>query len=293
MEQEYRFAAVMNWLIQRRQRLENIEELEEILHALRRGSDNAEGLSIPQFVLETFSNLPCLVGGLAVINYIENLVNDARLHEGAAAGQLPVLDTFLNLWRQALAKVNPAENRWRTGERPENKLLSVIEPACGSANDYRFLEAFGIGRLIDYSGFDLCEKNVENARALFPSVRFEVGNAFDIDAMDKSFDLLFVHDLFEHCSIEGVAEAVKEVCRVARWGICVGFFNMDEMAEHVVQPFEEYHWNRLSMVRMKELFLAQGFSGQILHVGSFLRRHIGCDYTHNPNAYTFILHARR
>jgi len=51
MEQEYRFASVMNWLIQRRQRLENIEELEEILHALRRGSDNAEGLSIPQFVL--------------------------------------------------------------------------------------------------------------------------------------------------------------------------------------------------------------------------------------------------
>ena len=293
MEQEYRFAAVMNWLIQRGQILEDTEELEEILYALRRGSDNAEGLSIPRFLLETFAGFPCVVPGLTIPNYVENLVADARLHRGAPAAQLPVLDTFLNLWRQALAGENPALNRLASGQPPENGPLSVIEPACGSANDYRFLQAFGIGRFIDYRGFDLCEKNVENARTLFPGVRFDLGNVFEIEAVDKAFDLLFVHDLFEHFSIEGVAEAVKEICRVTRWGICVGFFNMDEIPEHVVQPIEDYHWNRLSMARMKELFLARGFFGQIIHVGSFLRRHVVCDYTHNPNAYTFILHARR
>lgn len=293
MEQEYRFAAVMNWLIQRRPTLEDIEELEEILHALKRGSDNAEGLSIPRFVLETFASLPRVVKGLSLPNYVENLVADARSHKGAPAGQLPVLDTFLNLWRQTLANESPALIQLARGQQAGNGTLSVIEPACGSANDYRFLHAFGIGRFIDYRGFDLCEKNVENARALFPGVRFDLGNVFEIDAADKAFDLLFAHDLFEHFSVEGAAEAVKEICRVTRWGICVGFFNMDEMPEHVVQPIDDYHWNRLSMARMKELFLAHGFSGQIIHVGSFLRRHIGCDYTHNPNAYTFILHARR
>src|SRR5258707_1238054 len=41
MDQEYRFAAVMNWLTQRGQQLADPEELNEILYALQRGLDNA------------------------------------------------------------------------------------------------------------------------------------------------------------------------------------------------------------------------------------------------------------
>src|SRR6266567_1145281 len=133
MEQEYRFAAVMNWLIQRSQSLEDTEELDEILYALRRGSDNAEGLPIPRFVLETFAALPGVVGELTVPNYVEDLGADARLHRGAPIGQLTVLNTFVNLWRQTLANENLALNRLANGERPGSGTLSVIEPACGSA----------------------------------------------------------------------------------------------------------------------------------------------------------------
>ena len=125
----------------------------------------------------------------------------------------------------------------------------MLEPACGSANDYRFLHAYGLARLVRYTGFDLCAKNIENARALFPDVSFAVGNVFEIAAPDKAFDLCFVHDLFEHLSLEGMQAAVKEVCRVTRQGLCVGFFNMDEIRDHQVRPVDDYHWNRLSMRR--------------------------------------------
>jgi len=28
----------------------------------------------------------------------------------------------------------------------------------------------------------------------------------------------------------------------------------------------------------------------VVHIGTFLRQQIGCEQTHNPNAYTFLLH---
>src|SRR5262245_35688179 len=43
-DQECRFAAVANWLAMLAARTGNREDLEEVLHALRRGADNAEGL---------------------------------------------------------------------------------------------------------------------------------------------------------------------------------------------------------------------------------------------------------
>jgi hypothetical protein len=43
------------------------------------------------------------------------------------------------------------------------------------------------------------------------------------------------------------------------------------------------------MARLRELFAVCGFTGQVLHIGTFLRRQTGCDQTHNPNAYSFLL----
>ena len=291
MDQEYRFAAVMNWLIGTN--LRDLEQLQEIDHALRRSLDNAEGLPIPGYVLETFSALPAATGTLSIPNYIQQLIAQAPSHDNINMAEWPVLNTFQHLWREALSV--GCLNSGQSAETSASGLIvpSVIEPACGSANDYRFLNSFGIAPLINYTGFDLCPTNIENARALFPPVQFEVGNVFEIQAADKAYDLLFVHDLLEHLSLEGITAATAELCRVTRWGMCLGFFNMDEMPAHVVQPLEEYHWNRLSMALIKDLFLAHGFAGQVIHVGTFLRRQLGCEHTHNPNAYTFLLHARR
>ncbi len=40
----------------------------------------------------------------------------------------------------------------------------MLEAACGSANDYRFLHAFGFAPFLDYAGFDISPKNIDNAR---------------------------------------------------------------------------------------------------------------------------------
>ena len=280
MEHEYRFAAAMDWLTELARRLGDAGEFELVLYALSHGADNAEGIEILSFVVQSFAALPATIGGLIIPNYIESFLSGTRLVKGHAKLHNPSLETFRKLWHKAL-----------TAEFTVRKPLSVLEPACGSANDYRFLHFYGLARLVNYTGFDLCAKNIENARALFPGVSFAVGNVFEIAAPDKAFDLCFVHDLFEHLSLEGMQAAVREVCRVTRQGLCIGFFNMDEIRDHLVRPVEEYHWNLLSMARMRELFADCGFAAQVMHIGSFLGQQIGCEQTHNPNAYTFLLRA--
>jgi SAM-dependent methyltransferase len=283
-QQEHRFSAAVNWLAALAARVGNRDDLAEVLHALRRGADNAEGLEIPQFILQTFRALPALADGLEVPNYLESLLLHTTFAEGRPRLDPGSLDTFLPLWRRAMTGARVANE----GAAAEH--LSVLEPACGSANDYRFLRACGIAEHLDYAGFDLCEKNVANARALFPGTRFDTGNIFEIAAAPQSFHLSFTHDLFEHLSAEGIETAVRELCRATRWSIAVGFFCMDDLPDHVIRPVEEYHWNVLSLKRMKQLFAEQGFTGQVIHIGTFLRQRIGCNQTHNPNAHTFILH---
>jgi SAM-dependent methyltransferase len=271
MQQELPFAAAMNWLHRRTDDLNNPETRAVLLHALRRGADNAEGLEIPAFLTRLFSRLPAQTDGVGVPNYIEeSLLGQAR------SG---VLDTFQRLWADLF-----------TGEPQRNRHL--LEAACGSANDYRYLASYGIARLVDYTGIDLCEKNVANAQMLYPGVRFEVGNVFEIAATDRAYELTFVHDLFEHLSPAALPVAVRELCRVTRRGLCAGFFQMAEIPDHLVRPVDEYHWNTLSLERTRDLFVEQGFAVQALHIGSYLQHCTGCAETHNPNAHAFIASRR-
>jgi SAM-dependent methyltransferase len=285
MEQEYRFAAAMNWLTELAGRLHDTEELEVVLYALRRGADNGEGIEIPGFIVQIFASLPTAAAGFGIPNYVESFLSSTQMANGKARLHEPSLDTFRDLWNQALAD----EHSFPQSSTLNPQLPSLLEPACGSANDYRFLHAYGLAWLVGYTGFDICAKNVENARALFPNVSFLVGNVFEIAAPDKAYDFCIVHDLFEHLSPEGMQAAVREVCRVTRQGLCIGFFNMDEIRDHLLCPVDDYHWNRLSMARMRELFAACGFTARVVHIGTFLRHQVGCEQTHNLNAYTFLL----
>jgi len=276
MEHELRFSVVMNWLLELMKASAGAELLQALLFALLDGADDAEGLEVPRFVSETFAALPGEADGVAVPDYIGDvLVASSAESTRPRIGQ-PATSTFQALWHQLLED-----------EQPQG--ISVLEPGCGSANDYRFLEASGIARLLDYTGFDLCEKNIRNAREMFPDVRFEVGNVLEIDAPEDAFDYCFVHDLFEHLSIEAMELAIAEVCRVTRQGICVGFFNMHDGEQHVVNPVEGYHRNNLSMAKTKAVFERHASAVQVAHIDGFLTSRFGCDTTHNKGAYTFIV----
>jgi len=287
MEKEYRFSACMNWLNRMAHReISETRDLEVLLHALRQGADNAEGLVVPAFVVRTFASLTAQDREFPIPNYIESFLENTRFIDGKPAPYQPSLDSFQRIWNRALESQDKGDSLAAT-LKPSG--LSVLEPACGSANDYQYLCGYGIAQWLEYTGLDLCAKNIQNARALFPEICFKLGNVFEIAAGDKTFDYCFVHDLFEHLSVEGLAAAVREICRVTRMGVCAGFFSMDEVPEHVVRPVEDYHWNTLSLPRVKELFASHEFAAQVVHLGTFLHQHLGCDENHNPNAYTLLL----
>lgn len=283
MKEEYRFSAAFNSLLRLAVNLGDAGERDAVLHALEHHSDNAEGMEIPAHILQTFATLPATTGFGTIPNYVRGF-----LEEWTAENPVPsaTINSFLKLWSERL---NSAAN---PPAKPSPRRPSVLEPACGSANDYRFLNAYGFGFRIDYSGFDLCPKNVENARRLFPDARFFEGNVFQIDAEDRAYDLCFVHDLLEHLSAEGLEVAVRELCRVTRTAMCVHFFSMDETREHVIRPVDDYHWNLLSMARTRAAFETCGFDAQVFHAATFLQRSTGATDYHNPTAYTFLLRRR-
>jgi len=268
-QQELRFGLVVNWLLRLLKKSVVAWQLQAALDALLTGQDNAEGLQIPSYVSETFADL-------RLPNYICDLLNWVPAETTEAPIPEYLMSTFQTIWSEVLV-----------GEQPQG--VCVLEPACGSANDYRFIETFGIARLLDYTGFDLCEKNVHNARGMFPRARFEVGNVLEIDADDKAFDYCFVHDLFEHLSIEAAEMAISELCRVTRRGICAGFFNMHAGGEHIVKAVGDYHWNALSLVRTKAVFERHCSRIQVIHIDEFLTSRFGCADAHNKGAYTFVV----
>ena len=275
-DHELRFALALNWLLQLHKDNPGPDAPAAVLHALRHDADNAEGIELPHHLRLTFRALPALADGCAVPDYLTPALTAPAAPRDAGWLPAEVLDTFLGLWRTALAPVSTPTCR-------------VLEPACGSANDYRFLVASGLAARLDYTGVDLSEKNIANARALFPHARFEAGNAFDLAGDAPAYDYTFVHDLFEHLSPDGLGVALRSVCRATRRGLCLHFFNMDEIPATVVRPVDEYHWNTVSLDEVLACCAAEGFTGQAFHIGTFLRQRFGCETTHNPNAYTLLL----
>ena len=213
---------------------------------------------------------------LMVPNYICDLLCWAPVETTDVPVPDYLMSTFQMIWREVLAD-----------EQPQH--ISVLEPACGSANDYRFIEAFGITELIGYTGFDLCEKNIRNARQMFPEAYFKVGNVLEIEAGEGEFDYCFVHDLFEHLSIEAMEVAIAEICRVTRKGICAGFFNMQDGERHIVRPVGDYYWNNLSMIETKAIFERYASAVQVIHVDTFLWSKFRCGDTHNKGAYILVI----
>ena len=270
--EELRFAAVMNWLLNYLQTKPIAEEITALLHALEKNAQNAEGVAIPFCVLKAFHELPRSADGVSIPNYIREVLTAYLAGSECASAK----NLFAERWAALLTNEHAAT-------------ISVIEPACGSANDYRFLKSFGIARFLNYTGFDLLAKNIENARAMFPDDSFDVGNVLGIDAKAKCFDYCIVHDLFEHLSLAAMEQAIDEICRVTRSGICIGFFQMDEISNHVVRPVDDYHMNLLSVQKVQDEFESRGGKVEAIHIETFLRIGLNCADTHNLNAYTFYV----
>jgi SAM-dependent methyltransferase len=193
------------------------------------------------------------------------------------ADQAPI---FAQRWREALAG----------REAPS---ISVLEFACGSANDYRAFADYGIARFLDYTGIDLNKTNIANAKRNFPDVNFRVGSILSLPEADRSIDYVIGFDILEHLSLEAMQTAVDEAVRISRRGLYFAFFRMEEIPENVDDPRGNYHINRLSAPRMREQMTQKFTSAQVMHMPTLLTDDYGYTHSYNRKAFTLIAEGPR
>jgi SAM-dependent methyltransferase len=189
------------------------------------------------------------------------------------------LNAFAAVWRSAL---EPLPRRG----------ASMLEVACGSANDYRFWAAYGLAPHLDYTGIDLNSRNIENARELFPEVRFDVGNVFELVDGGVTFDYVYVSDLFEHLSFRAIEVAVEQVSSVARRAVIVNFFEvLDGLVDHVYRrvPARRYYWHTLSLPKMTRLFERRARRVRALRMVDYLSLEAGFSPYHAGRATLLAL----
>ena len=180
----------------------------------------------------------------------------ARMHEqlvyAEAAG-----------WRNF---ISPFEERWRTTVSGLSAHASVLELACGSANDARYYARYGLDQFISYTGVDLCRKNVTNAARQVPGGRFLCCDARALPFADWSHDYVFVCDLLEHLPDWGIDEILYEATRVARKEVWLSLFDADWIPVHEIRPEEVYYLNTLSLADLRVSLRRQGFASYVVDI---------------------------
>jgi ubiquinone/menaquinone biosynthesis C-methylase UbiE len=186
------------------------------------------------------------------------------------------------------------EGRWNTALRGRSATpISVLELACGSANDYRSFANYGIAPFLDYTGVDLNETNIANATRRFPGVKFEVGSILELPYQDRSFDYVLAFDIFEHLSIASMEKAMAEATRLARKGLVLAFFIMVDAPDHNERPRGDYHWNELSASKIADKLRETFTDVQVTHLPTFLKQEYGYNHYYNKKAWTIIAQDRR
>jgi len=271
IREELRFGICLNFLL--RAVKDSHASRQELLDALENDAEACGDVRIPGYLRKTFELVSSEQQDIP--DYISEALIDALSDENL---WLPnsAMSTFERIWQ-------------RTLDQRQATCISVLEPACGSANDYRYLHRFGVSRLLNYAGFDICEKNIANARRRFPDISFEVADVLDMPLADNSYDFLFVHDLFEHLSPEALKVALTEIARVTRKQACLSFFNMADIEESIIRQTGLYYWNTLSLSRVEELLMDSARDIDVVHIDSFLKTNYDCADYHNKEAYTIVV----
>lgn len=265
ISEELRFGTVLCWLIEK---LNNDEERYSLLNTLSEPDS-----TVPQFIRETYEWLTA--HDCPVSDYISDALCSTNpdhpeilLNEGA-------LGTFQHIWSSLLS-------------HHDAKCLSMIEFGPGSANDYRFLDSFGLARFVNYRGIDISRRNVENARRRYPSELFSFGNIFESGLPDDCTDYVLVHDLFEHFSPKGLEVSMAEVMRICKKEAWLNFFNAADCEEHEIEPVDEYFWNRLSIKAIVESLRKRASTVEVLVIQDILNTKFNYGQFYNPEAVTII-----
>lgn len=259
--EELRFGAVLTWILWQ---LKQGSGRYELLDAM----ELADPIYVPEFVLNPYRWLQDEI--CPIPDYITAALDPPCRHLSDIA-----LDTFMTIWREQFAQMPSAT-------------ISVLEVACGSANDYRFLHRCGMARLLAYTGIDIASKNVANARRRYPDADFRRLSILSTDFGDSTYDCVFCHDLLEHLSPAAMERALQEMFRITRHDVVLHFFNAKPSGDHETIPIRKYHRNRVSMEKVTAFFERLGARVTCIEMERWFRKKTGSPGYHNPNAFSLI-----
>jgi ubiquinone/menaquinone biosynthesis C-methylase UbiE len=265
IDDELRFGFVMTWLSTH---LQLGIEKRSILAAITQNDRSR----CPAIVIDTFRMLQqdeCLTD-----DYVTLALQEAEDH-GSTSLASEAMDTFRKIWREQLAPLSHGG-------------CSLFEPACGSANDFRYLDSYGFTNFLNYTGIDIAPKNIANALARFPDLDFRVGDLLNNRFDDETFDYSFVHDLLEHLSIKAMEHALRELLRVTRREVWFHLFNAADGSQHEVRPVTAYHWNLLSIREITRVIAEVPAHAEVVSIAELGRRKFGFSRYYNRRAYTII-----
>ena len=265
IDEDLRFGAALTWLLQR---LAGGAGRDGLLERFAEGDPD-----LPKFVLETHAWLES--GDCPVSNYVAHALAGEDLDRSRLSFADETLDSFRDVWLAAL-------------KEREASRIGVLEVGCGSANDYRFIDSFGLARFLDYTGIDISGKNVANARRRFPGIAFRRANIFDSGLPDGYAEFVFLHDLCEHLSLAGLGVALKEIMRLCRKQAWLHFFNLADVARHEVRPVGRYHINTLSLSEILKTLREHASQVEVVPIHELLAKKIGCADHYNPRAVTIL-----
>jgi len=267
IEADIRFGAVMTWLL---------GELRKGYdrHELLRSIETDMGHTCPTFVRETYNWLQS--AEFPISDYISLALYNVNLDKPEQLLFDKAVETFSQTWRLALRGC-------------VKKNIRLLEVACGSANDYRFIDQYGLSEFVNYTGIDISEKNITNAKARFPQTDFRIASIIDSGIPDESVDYLFVHDLFEHLSAHALKRAMSEILRVVRHQAWLHFFNVKRCSDHIIRPVDRYHWNTLSLDRLCQMIDDLGSMFEIVPISDFLGNKFRGYSHYNGGAFTILV----
>lgn len=163
--------------------------------------------------------------------------------------------------------------------------LKVLELACGSANDYRFFDSYGIANFLDYTGVDLVAANIENARKRFPAVDFRTADILNLSFKPKSFEVVIASNIVEYLPLQLVPRVLHTAAVLARRSLVVNFFNMANIPAHQEVQRSGHFRNQLSKGQVLDTLKKYG-DVEAINTKSLLVERCGYKRWYNSKAWT-------
>lgn len=108
-----------------------------------------------------------------------------------------LIDNFNKVLLDEVKKINPE---------------TILDAGCGEGFTLHRLKKAGIGKSLD--GFDYLDTAIKIGNGLYPDLKLEQGDIYNIQAKDNSYDVVICSEVLEH--LERPEEALKELIRVSK-----------------------------------------------------------------------------